>query len=361
MVGDSTDAGDGFVKELDLVACDEEYSHQVFALTPDFQSLSADDSIYPGEEELEEYALRSCESVASAYLGRAVSSTQLSVSSIFPTVDTWNDDALVVLRRNSLCLLSQTTGDLLKGSLEQACLTSVMLPSQYGELELDREHLLFSDSDTKLRVRARLTTRPSGRVVVQVDENSDLLEVTPPQVVFDSENWNQYDDFYVQPVRGAEWASTQLAFTTRPPSGDLELNSWIVTAHRSAGDGLLIAPKVIRLHEGGIGTPIFFKVAQTLSEGAVRVALNIDSSSGVRVFPKEVLISNDPVDDGSFSFGAEHIFRVFWMPGAAVGLPETVFGQITVSDMKNRTIESKSVSIQLVSPPEKYPRYCSLQ
>jgi hypothetical protein len=96
------------VEELPVIACDVPHTHEIYA------TLQYDEKdVYPGVEELSDFAQIECMTAFEPFVGRSAFDSQLSYTWLVPSLDGWNneDDDEV------LCVLADRDGAELTGSM----------------------------------------------------------------------------------------------------------------------------------------------------------------------------------------------------------------------------------------------------
>ncbi len=91
---DSADLPDGDLTELPTVSCDESHDLEVF------HAFDLDEGEFPGDDEMSAEAEDQCMPVFEDYVGMEYQQSEIWVTTVFPSQETWDIDD-----REVLCLL----------------------------------------------------------------------------------------------------------------------------------------------------------------------------------------------------------------------------------------------------------------
>lgn len=91
---DSADLPDGDLAELPTVSCDESHDLEVF------HAFDLDEGEFPGEDEMSIQAEDQCMPVFEEYVGMQYQQSEIWVTTVFPSQETWD-----IGDREVLCLL----------------------------------------------------------------------------------------------------------------------------------------------------------------------------------------------------------------------------------------------------------------
>lgn len=97
------------VSDVETVDCGEAHDYEVFAL------FDLDDGDYPGQEAVGEAALQGCFLDFEQYVGRDYQSSELDMTWLIPTSDSWGDGD-----REVVCTLFEFAGGQLTGSMKDS-------------------------------------------------------------------------------------------------------------------------------------------------------------------------------------------------------------------------------------------------
>ena len=106
----------GEIENIQAVPCDEPHTQEVFAVP----ELPAEDDVYPGQDEIKQFADASCLEAFGEYTGTDYLDSNLYFSYLHPSLDSWNsgDDRQVV------CVIV-ATGDEMIGSVKGTTTTTL--------------------------------------------------------------------------------------------------------------------------------------------------------------------------------------------------------------------------------------------
>ena len=113
-----TDTGEGVCMQVDdtlpaevetlpVVPCEQQHSHEIYA------TIESPEEVWPGVEELGEFAEVECLEVFEVYVGTSAFDSSLSYSWLVPSLESWNEEE----DRNILCVLGNRDGSPLVGSM----------------------------------------------------------------------------------------------------------------------------------------------------------------------------------------------------------------------------------------------------
>ena len=110
-VGDCfDDPADVVVESLELIDCDRPHDNEVYA------NLAIEQSIFPGDDVLEAFAVDACLPALEAYAGVSYAESDLDYTFFVPTADTWNTTA----ERTVTCFLYAADLSKLSGSAKRS-------------------------------------------------------------------------------------------------------------------------------------------------------------------------------------------------------------------------------------------------
>jgi hypothetical protein len=98
------------VSELPVIDCDVPHTHEIIARVPDTVH-----EVYPGFAALESLAELECYKAFEPYVGISPFDSNLFISWLVPTLDSWNDDN----DRDILCVVGRFDGGQLDASVYQ--------------------------------------------------------------------------------------------------------------------------------------------------------------------------------------------------------------------------------------------------
>lgn len=96
------------IAEIDLVDCAQSHDNEVFA------NLVIEQTVYPGDEAIADFAFDSCLDPFEAYVGEAYADSTLDYTFLAPTAESWNQ----VGNRVVTCILYSADLAKLTGSME---------------------------------------------------------------------------------------------------------------------------------------------------------------------------------------------------------------------------------------------------
>lgn len=149
-VGDCLMPGDELgveITDVHAVPCEEEHTHEVFAL-PEYPGSD----VYPGEDKLRDFANAQCLEAFGDYTGADYLESKLFFSYLQPSIRSWNEGE----DRRIVCVIV-ATGSTVTGSAKSATATSTTLAD--GEADGDQdskaERAARSKAEAEARERAR--------------------------------------------------------------------------------------------------------------------------------------------------------------------------------------------------------------
>lgn len=110
-VGDCfDDPADAVIESLEMIDCDLPHDNEVFA------NLTIEQSVFPGDNVLQAFAVDACLPAFEAYVGVSYTQSDLDYTFLIPTVDTWN----TVAERTVTCFLYAADLSKLSGSASRS-------------------------------------------------------------------------------------------------------------------------------------------------------------------------------------------------------------------------------------------------
>lgn len=370
-------SADDFIKEIEVVSCDEKHTHEIFALTNEYVPTNSDlEGIYPGSEALESHALHQCVWLAEGYLGKPVQETSLRVSYVYPSIDTWNDDNLPALQRNAICMLvAPSGGSKLEQSLKGLCRQAGM-PGSYAPFEFSSDWLLLTDEVPSGTLRVRLPKPPLSPVTLQSDLSSTVLAVEPSQITFNSRNWASYQDFTITKIASPPDSETaaKVSFLVlnsnsnltdsgaSSDSGQGSSTSNRITIPVGLGkidESMLVFPGEVTVLEEGSAALIGLRLNRPPQEESASVSVSSNRPDRILIQPNQVTFSGEDLAPGEVSWRSQQVFFVTAITDGKSVPDEEAVVQFTYSEGSSGQAETKEIVVRIDDTHEEAP-VCNL-
>ena len=370
-------SADGFVKEIKLVSCDDPHTHEIFAISDDYVATNSDlDGIYPGSEALETHSINQCVWLAEGYIGKPIQETSLRISYIYPSIDTWNDDNLPALQRNSICMLAAPLDDpKLNKSVKGLC-RQPNTPGLYPPFQLSADWLILTNSAPSDVLRVRLQQQPTSPITLQFDPSTKGLQVEPSQKTFNSRNWSSFQDFKISKSESELKPGTlsELRFlvldsdpspsdpesgpnSQRPASERNRIN--IPVAIGTDQQKMSVFPNEVTIIESGNAALIGLRLNQSPTSASASVSITSDKPNRIVIQPNEITFSSQDSAPGQVNWLSQQVLYASAIADDKQVESEEVTIKFNYSDSLAGELDAQEIKIRVLDAYSE-PSACKL-